>query len=58
MGNETWRVQNEWVLGFLELSLGDPARAHPRLGPLVEALHTIGVGEPALFRCSPTRSRR
>jgi DNA-binding CsgD family transcriptional regulator len=53
MGNETWRVQNQWVLGFLELSLGDPAGAHLRLGPLVGALHTIGVGEPALFPVLP-----
>jgi DNA-binding CsgD family transcriptional regulator len=53
MGDETWRVLHEWVLGFLELSLGDPARAHARLGPLVGALHTIGVGEPALFPVLP-----
>jgi DNA-binding CsgD family transcriptional regulator len=53
MGNETWRVLNEWALGFLELSLGDPARAHARLGPLVGSLHTIGVGEPALFPVLP-----
>jgi DNA-binding CsgD family transcriptional regulator len=53
MGSETWRVHNEWVLGFLELSLGDPARAHLRLGPLVGALHAIGAGEPALFPVLP-----
>ena len=53
MGDETWRVLNEWVLGFLELSLGDPAHAHVRLGPLVGALHAIGVGEPALFPVLP-----
>jgi DNA-binding CsgD family transcriptional regulator len=53
MGDETWRVLNEWMLGFLELSLGDPARAHARLGPLVGALHAIGVGEPALFPVLP-----
>jgi DNA-binding CsgD family transcriptional regulator len=53
MGSETWRVQNEWLLGFLELSLGDPAHAHLRLGPLVGALHAIGVGEPALFPVLP-----
>jgi DNA-binding CsgD family transcriptional regulator len=53
MGDETRRVLNDWVLGFLELSLGDPARAHLRLGPLVGALHTIGAGEPALFPVLP-----
>jgi DNA-binding CsgD family transcriptional regulator len=52
-GDETRRVLNEWVLGFLELSLGDPARAHLRLGPLVGALHAIGVGEPGLFPVLP-----
>jgi DNA-binding CsgD family transcriptional regulator len=53
MGNETFRVLNEHVLGFLELSVGDPAHAHMRLGPLVGALHVIGVGEPALFPVFP-----
>jgi DNA-binding CsgD family transcriptional regulator len=53
MGDETWRVLDEWVLEFLELSLGHSARAHVRLGPLVGALHAIGVGEPALFPVLP-----
>jgi DNA-binding CsgD family transcriptional regulator len=52
-GDETRRVLNEWVLGFLELSLGDPDRAHLRLGPLVGSLHAIGVGEPGLFPVLP-----
>jgi DNA-binding CsgD family transcriptional regulator len=51
MGDETFRVLNEWVLGFLELSLGDPARAHARLGPLVGVLHARVVG--TLFRVFP-----
>jgi tetratricopeptide (TPR) repeat protein len=53
MGDETFRVLNEWVLGFLELPVGDPAGAHARLGPLVHALHAIGVGEPTLFPVLP-----
>jgi DNA-binding CsgD family transcriptional regulator len=53
MGDVHFRIMNEWVLGFLELSLGDPARAHARLVPLVGALHAIGVGEPALFPVLP-----
>jgi DNA-binding CsgD family transcriptional regulator len=53
MGDETFRIMNEWVLGFLELSLGNPAVAHARLSPLVGALHTMGVGEPALFPVLP-----
>jgi hypothetical protein len=51
MGDETFRVLNEHVLGFLELSVGDPARAHARLGPLVGALHAMGVA--TLFRVFP-----
>ncbi len=53
MSDEIWRVQNEYVLGFLELSLGDPAHAHARLGPLVGALHAMGVGEPTVFPVLP-----
>jgi DNA-binding CsgD family transcriptional regulator len=53
MGDETFRVLNEHVVGFLELSVGDPAHAHVRLGPLVGALHTIGVGEPTAFPVFP-----
>jgi DNA-binding CsgD family transcriptional regulator len=53
MGDESFRVQNEYVLGFLGLSLGDAARAHARLGPLVGALHAMGVGEPTIFPVLP-----
>jgi DNA-binding CsgD family transcriptional regulator len=53
MGDEIFRVLNEHILGFLELSLGDPARAHARLGPLVGALHAMGLGEPTLFPVLP-----
>jgi tetratricopeptide (TPR) repeat protein len=53
MGDETFRVLNEHVLGFLELSVGDPARAHVRLGPLVGALRAMGVGEPTAFPVLP-----
>jgi DNA-binding CsgD family transcriptional regulator len=34
------------VLGFLELSLGHPDRAHERLGPLVAAIRATGFDEP------------
>jgi DNA-binding CsgD family transcriptional regulator len=51
IGDETFRVLNEHVLGFLELSVGDPARAHARLGPLVGALRTMGAG--TRFRVLP-----
>jgi DNA-binding CsgD family transcriptional regulator len=53
MGDEIWRVLNEHVLGFVELSLGDSASAHARLGPLVGALHAMGVGEPTAFPVLP-----
>jgi DNA-binding CsgD family transcriptional regulator len=42
-----------WALGFLELSLGNPARAHDQLGPLVEARRAAGVGEPGDLRFVP-----
>jgi DNA-binding CsgD family transcriptional regulator len=51
MGDETFRMLNEHVLGFLELSVGDPARAHARLGPLVQALHARG--QPTLLQVLP-----
>lgn len=40
-----------WALGLLELSLGDPARAHDQLGPLVEGRRAAGIGEPGDMRC-------
>ena len=42
-----------WALGLLELSLGDPARAHDQLGPLVEGRRAAGVGEPGDMRFVP-----
>jgi DNA-binding CsgD family transcriptional regulator len=53
IGDKTFQVLNEHVRGFLELSVGDPARAHARLDPLVGALHTMGVGEPTAFPVLP-----
>jgi DNA-binding CsgD family transcriptional regulator len=37
-----------WALGFLELSLGDPAAAHAALGPLADTLTAMGLGDPVL----------
>jgi DNA-binding CsgD family transcriptional regulator len=37
-----------WALGFLELSLGDPAAAHAALGPLADTLTAMGFGDPVL----------
>jgi DNA-binding CsgD family transcriptional regulator len=53
IGDETFRILNEHVLGFLELSVGDPARAHAWLGPLVHALYGMEVGAGTLFRLLP-----
>jgi DNA-binding CsgD family transcriptional regulator len=46
--DEWSRVGNESVLGFLELSLGNVKEAHTRLGPLIESLDKMGVGEPSI----------
>ncbi|HEY2769352.1 MAG TPA: AAA family ATPase [Solirubrobacteraceae bacterium] len=37
-----------WALGFLELSLGDPAAAHAALGPLADIVTAMGLGDPVL----------
>ena len=41
------------ALGFLELSLGDPAAAHRQLGPLAEAVVAVGLAEPGVVRFLP-----
>jgi DNA-binding NarL/FixJ family response regulator len=42
-----------WVLGFLELSLGQPVRACEAFEGLPEALEAIGVGEPGFIPALP-----
>ena len=42
-----------WALGLLELSLGNPDRAHAQLGPLVEGRRAAGIGEPGDLRFVP-----
>jgi DNA-binding NarL/FixJ family response regulator len=44
---------NVAALGFLELSLGDPAAAHRYLGPLSEAMVAMGLPEPGFARFLP-----
>jgi DNA-binding CsgD family transcriptional regulator len=41
------------ALGFLELSLGDPAGAHVHLGPLSTIVVQIGLVEPGVVRFLP-----
>jgi DNA-binding CsgD family transcriptional regulator len=44
---------NMAALGFLELSLDDPASAHRHLGPLSEAIAAMGLAEPGFVRFLP-----
>jgi DNA-binding CsgD family transcriptional regulator len=41
------------VLGFLELSLGNPKGAHDLLWPLTEGVIEAGIGEPGVLRFLP-----
>ena len=42
-------VTNRSVMGFLELSLGNPEGAHAWMGPLAELSESWGVDEPGAF---------
>jgi DNA-binding CsgD family transcriptional regulator len=53
IGARRWALSLLGILGFLELSLGDAAEAHRRLGPLIEAAGEYGIGEPALMPFLP-----
>jgi DNA-binding CsgD family transcriptional regulator len=44
---------NEAVLGFLELSLGDPSAAIERLDPVLAFLDEMGAAEPNVIPCVP-----
>jgi ATP/maltotriose-dependent transcriptional regulator MalT len=52
-GNAAVTLMSLSALGFLELSLGDPAAAHARLGPITEGLSAVGLGEPGVLRFLP-----
>jgi DNA-binding CsgD family transcriptional regulator len=52
-GNAAVTLMSLSALGFLELSLGDPAAAHARLGPIIEKLTAVGLGEPGVLRFLP-----
>ena len=52
-GNATVTLMSLSALGFLELSLGQPAAAHAHLGPIAEGLAAVGVGEPGVLRFVP-----
>jgi DNA-binding CsgD family transcriptional regulator len=44
---------NQSVLGHIELSVGDPERAHEWLSPLVTWLEVVGIREPGVLRFVP-----
>lgn len=46
-------IANRSVLGFLELSLGDAARAHEWLAPLPDIVERMGLREPGVFPFVP-----
>jgi DNA-binding CsgD family transcriptional regulator len=56
-GNATVALMSLSALGFLELSLGDPAAAHARLGPISEGLSAVGLGEPGVLRFVPDETQ-
>jgi DNA-binding CsgD family transcriptional regulator len=44
---------NTAVLAFVDLSLGDHAAVHARLGPLADRLAGVGMAEPGILRFIP-----
>jgi DNA-binding CsgD family transcriptional regulator len=44
---------HRWVLGFLELSLSEPAAAMQHLEPALEYLDALGAEEPCIIPCIP-----
>ncbi len=52
-GSVVGMMLNQGVLGFVALSLDDPAEAHRHLGPLVTWLDVVGIREPGVLRFMP-----
>jgi DNA-binding CsgD family transcriptional regulator len=52
-GDKWDEIQARSALGFLELSLGEPAACHGWLGPLVELTEEMGLREPGAFPFVP-----
>jgi DNA-binding CsgD family transcriptional regulator len=48
-GDEVFRLQHLSVLGFLELSVGDPGAADKILRPLAARLDSLGWREPSIY---------
>jgi DNA-binding CsgD family transcriptional regulator len=53
VGDTIFDVQNEGVLGFLDVSLGEARAAADRLAPLWPRLVELGYGEPSAFPVLP-----
>jgi DNA-binding CsgD family transcriptional regulator len=53
VGDTIWDIHNEAVLGFLDLSVGDPRAAADRLAPLWARAVERGYGEPSVFPVLP-----
>jgi DNA-binding CsgD family transcriptional regulator/DNA polymerase III delta prime subunit len=52
-GDAGWEIEARTVLGFLELSLGDPEAAARQLRPLPARLMAMGYGEPGFNQSVP-----
>ena len=58
LGDRLSAMHHRGVLGFLELSIGNPSAAHGQLGGMAEELEDFGSESPACIRSSLRRSRR
>jgi len=50
-GDELFELHHLCALGFLELSLGDPAAAWQWLGEVPERVEACGIRDPGIFLC-------
>lgn len=53
VGSVVWMMQNQAVLGFVDLSVDDHAAAHAWLAPLVAWQDVVGIREPGILRFVP-----
>ena len=53
VGSVVMMMWNQTVLGFIELSVDEPAAAHGHLAPLVAWREVVGIREPGMLRFLP-----
>jgi DNA-binding CsgD family transcriptional regulator len=53
VGSVVMMTWNQTVLGFIELSVDNPAAAHAHLAPLVAWREVVGIREPGMLRFLP-----